>query len=341
MPHDRSPFSTVTAPARLFRVVPLDHAGLFDDVVADDEQNALGIFDDDERRFRVAYVAASREGAYRKALVALRPSPELVAALIALEPDDDDEVDPTEGIGLVPMSWLLAHRLETLVLDGAGLCVNVVAENTLRALSALRQINIDAEDILREHTIARRLSRQIYAQAERFDGIAYPNRVGRPVEHFALFEGERGGVLRNRELGERTVETITVDDPALIDVVNEFRLRIPGYAERGAVGSPLVWHERLALVIAEQGLVGEPLHRDDAVAFWTLGGRCVVANRAGERVQAFGVVNGHLGQLDVGSANLSISTSMSELGRDIAAFLKGVDALAKRRVQQRRVPPNS
>lgn len=341
MSYGRSAFSTVASPPHLFRVAPTDNASLFREDNGDDDQGFVGIFNDDEREFRVAYASSSREGAYREALVALRPSAELIAELNELELDED-ETDAIEGIGIVPISWLVEHHLETLILDGACICVDVVAEDTLRVLSASRGINLDAEDILSYHVhIARRIARQIYAQAEGFDGIAYPSRAGRPVEHFALFEGRDGGVLRNREVLERAISIITVEDPALIDVVNEFRLRIPGYAEsQDLVGSPLVWHERLALVIAEHGLVGEPFRRDDGVALWIFDGRYVIANRTGERVEAYGILNGEQGFLDVGSANLSASASVYELGCGIAGFLKG-EALGEPIDQMPWTPPSS
>jgi hypothetical protein len=329
---DKPVFPVSAPPQRVYRVTRAT-VGLT--TSAADEITPAGKFDDEKREFRILYASISRASAYREKLEDFRPSRDLLEALRGLECDDEpDGFDATEDLGMVPMSWLMAHSMQTLSVGGSPRCVDITARAALDALRQTRNAIIGVKDILGDQVqLSRGIARQLYLDNERYDGIIYPPRCGDASECVAFF-GSRSAEGFRAPLCALANEQITVDDLVFMDIVNALGLRVAGYAEtQESLPKTWVWHEIVDAIIAEHGAVSGnhhvPAEFNDDVCIWTAKQRLVLVRRTDNRIEGYGLAPAHEGLIELGEGDLCAPTTVHQLGTALALFLSGVDLLAR------------
>lgn len=193
-------------------------------------------------RFRTIYCASQRACAFGEVIARMRPSPETLAGLEAIE--DEEPVDGVlEGIvdpedrtrGLIRLEWQLRRRLGWTYLDEGLRFVDICAAENMALLHrqfaslmktlGIREIDLSA--VTSQHRqLTQQIARYIYEQVDEhgeplFAGLRYLSRLNPEWECWAIFD--RRFVHR-----PGPSETIHPNDPGLLEAARIFRLTIEG-----------------------------------------------------------------------------------------------------------------
>jgi RES domain len=138
-------------------------------------------WDDPRGEYRVLYASTERVGAFVETLARFRPDPALVAALDAI--DDEEELAP----GVVPAEWLNDRAVGEATLLGEF--ARVGATRSLVYLRGRLAQDLDAAAI-RQH-VPRRTTQaigRVVFDCGGFAGVQYESRLGDDIHNWAVFE---------------------------------------------------------------------------------------------------------------------------------------------------------
>ncbi len=167
------------------------------------------------------YASSQRLGCFLETLARFRVDLELLAQLSQIEGEDDFAAP-----GTIPVEWFPERVMGSAWLQGsfAEVC-NGAWIGRLRPLMATECLrygmpDFDESVILGPNrTLTQRISRLIYEDPARFDGIRYPSRHGQDIENWALFEPFR-------QITAQQSVPISRFDPDLLVAMELFNLRL-------------------------------------------------------------------------------------------------------------------
>lgn len=186
----------------------------------------------EEERYRIAYCATERAGAFGETIARFRPSMDLLAGLEEVE--DEEALDPDLEGGIVPEEWRLSRCVGSTRLAPDLLFADLPAPQTMRVLreeltetaGRLGLEDLDLSAVTGPHRrLTQEAARYVYDLTDdsadpTFAGIRYLSRLNPSWELWAIFYD------RMRHTTSEVAEPIRFDDPGLAEASTLLGLRV-------------------------------------------------------------------------------------------------------------------